>query len=144
VLLVMSSSDEKDNFLSPVQESQKRKLENMSQNIAGGTSLKDLTPAISRLLDLPTKSVAEGLKQELKSDIGAISLLVKQKTNDNARLKEEVISLRSDREADNTSLQNKIDEIRLQGNLCFPVRYIFLIKKRALKIFSMVPFFFKV
>jgi len=28
--------------------------------------------------------------------------------------------------------------------LCFPVRYIFLIKKRALKIFSMVPIFFKV
>jgi len=34
----MSSSDEKDNYLSRVQASQKRKLENMSENIAGGTS----------------------------------------------------------------------------------------------------------
>jgi len=42
----------------------------------------------------------------------------------------------------NTSLQKKFDEIRLSGNLCFPVRYISLIKKRALKIFSMVPIFF--
>jgi len=43
----------------------------------------------------------------------------------------------------NTNLQKKIDEIRLEGDLGFPVRYIFLIKKRALKIFSMVPFFLK-
>jgi len=105
----MSSSDEKDNNLSPVQASQKRKLENMSQNIAGGTSLKDLTSAMSKLLDiklknLPTKSDVEGLKQELKSDIGAISLQVKQLTNDNARLKEEVISLCSDREADRRTI----------------------------------------
>jgi len=41
-----------------------------------------------------------------------------------------------------TPVYKKIDEIRLSGNLCFPVRYISLIKKRALKIFSMVPFFF--
>jgi len=47
------------------------------------------------------------------------------------------------RNYNNTSLQKKIDEIRLSGNLCFPVRYISLIQKRALKIFSMVPFFFK-
>jgi len=71
----MPSSDEKGNYLSPVQASQKRKLENMSQNIAGGTSLKDLTSAMSKLFDiklknLPTKSDVEGLKQELKSDIG--------------------------------------------------------------------------
>jgi len=76
----------------------------MSQNIAGGTSLKDVTSAMSKLLDiklknLPTKSVVEWLKQELKSDIGAISLSVKQLTDDNARPKEEVIRLRSDREA---------------------------------------------
>jgi len=81
----MSSSDEKDNYLSPVQASQKRKLENMSQNIAGGASLKDLTSAMSKLLDiklkhLPTKSDVEGFKQDLKSDIGAISLQVKQLT----------------------------------------------------------------
>jgi len=36
--------------------------------------------------------------------------------------------------SNNTSLQKKIDEIRLSGNLCFPVRYISLIKKRALKL----------
>jgi len=30
-----------------------------------------------------------------------------------------------------TSLQKKFDEIRLQGNLCFPVRYISLIKKKT-------------
>jgi len=42
-----------------------------------------------------------------------------------------------------TSLKKKIDEIRLSGNLCFPVRYISLIKKRTLKIFSMVPIFSK-
>jgi len=35
-----------------------------------------------------------------------------------------------------TSLQKKFDEIRLQGNLCFPVRYISLIKKKALQICS--------
>jgi len=98
----MSSSDEKDNYLSPVQASEKQKLENMSQNIAGETSLKDLTSAMSKLLDiklknLTTKSDFKGLKQELKSDI---SLQVKQLTYDNARLKEEVIRLRSDREAD--------------------------------------------
>jgi len=43
-----------------------------------------------------------------------------------------------------TSLQKKFNEIRLQGNLCFPVRYISLIKKKALQICSMVPVFFKV
>jgi len=42
-----------------------------------------------------------------------------------------------------TSVYKKIDEKRLSGNLSFPVRYISLIKKRALKIFSMVPIFFK-
>jgi len=47
----MSTSDEKDNDLSPVQELQKRKLENMSQNIASETSLMDLTSAMSKLLD---------------------------------------------------------------------------------------------
>jgi len=88
-----------------VQASQKWKLENMSQNFAGGTSLKDLTSVMSKLLDiklknLPNISDVEGLKQELKSDIEAISLQVKQLTDDNARLKEEVISLPSDREAD--------------------------------------------
>jgi len=81
----MSTSDEKDNDLSPVQELQKRKLENMSQNIASETSLMDLTSAMSKLLDiklknLPTKSDVEGLKQELKIDIGTISLQVKQLT----------------------------------------------------------------
>jgi len=111
VLLVMSSSDEKDNYLSPVQ----RKLENMSQNIAGGTSLKDLTLAISKLLDknlknLPTKSDVEGLKQELKSDIGAISLQVKQLTDDNARHKEEVLSLRSDIEADKRTINMLLEQ----------------------------------
>jgi len=75
----------------------------MSQNIAGETSLKDLTSAMSKLLDiklrnLPTKSDVEGLKQELKIDIGTISLQVKQLTDDNAPLKEEVISLRLHRE----------------------------------------------
>jgi len=107
----MSSSDEKDNYLSPVQ----RKLENMSQNIAGGTSLKDLTLAISKLLDknlknLPTKSDVEGLKQELKSDIGAISLQVKQLTDDNARHKEEVLSLRSDIEADKRTINMLLEQ----------------------------------
>jgi len=64
---------------------------------------------MSKLLDVklrnrPTKSDVEGLKQDLKSDIGAISLQVKQLTDDNARLKEEVISLRSDREADKRTI----------------------------------------
>jgi len=81
----------------------------MSQNIAGGTSVKVLPSAMSKLLDVklrnrPTKSDVEGLKQDLKSDIGAISLQVKQLTDDNARLKEEVISLRSDREADKRTI----------------------------------------
>jgi len=49
--------------------------------------------------NLPTKSDVEGLKQDLKSDMRAISLQVKQLTDDNMRLKEETISLRSDREA---------------------------------------------
>jgi len=53
---------------------------------------------------MPTKSNVEGLKQELKSDIGAISLQVKQLTDDNARLKEKFISLRSDREADKRTI----------------------------------------
>jgi len=44
--------------------------------------------------------IEASLKQELKSDIEAISLQDKQLTDDNARLKEEVISLPSDREAD--------------------------------------------
>jgi len=99
----MSSSDEKDNYLSPVQASQKRRLE------------KDLTSAMSKLLDiklknLPTKSDVEGLKQELKSDIGDISLQVKQLTDDNARLKEEVISLRSDREADKRTINMLLEQ----------------------------------
>jgi len=111
----MSSSDEKDNYLSPVQASQKRKLENMSQNIASGTSLKDLISAMSKLLDiklknLPTKSEVEGLKQDLKSDIGGISLQDKQLTDDNARLKEEVISLRSDREADKRTINMLLEQ----------------------------------
>jgi len=64
---------------------------------------------MSKLLDIklknmPTKSNVEGLKQELKSDIGAISLQVKQLTDDNARLKEKFISLRSDREADKRTI----------------------------------------
>jgi len=71
--------------------------------------VKDLPSAMSKLLDVklrnrPTKSDVEGLKQDLKSDIGAISLQVKQLTDDNARLKEEVISLRSDREADKRTI----------------------------------------
>jgi len=111
----MSSSDEKDNYLSPVQASQKRKLENMSQNIASGTSLKDLISAMSKLLDiklknLPTKSEVEGLKQDLKSNIGGISLQDKQLTDDNARLNEEVISLRSDREADKRTINMLLEQ----------------------------------
>jgi len=89
----MSSSDEKDNYLSPVQASQKRKLENMSQNIAGGTSLKDLTSAMSKLLDIKLKNLPT------KSDV-----------DDNARLKEEVISLRSDREADKRTINMLLEQ----------------------------------
>jgi len=75
--------------------------------------LKDLTSAMSKLLDiklknLPTKSDVEGLKQELKSDIGAISLQVKQITDDNARLKEEAISLR--READKRTINMLLEQ----------------------------------
>jgi len=70
---------------------------------------------MSKLLDiklknLPTKWDVEGLKQELKSDIEAISLQVKQLTDDNARLKEEVISLRSDRETAKRTINMLLEE----------------------------------
>jgi len=70
---------------------------------------------MSKLLDiklknLPTKSEVEGLKQELKSASGAISVQVKQLTDDNARLKEEVISLRSDREGDKRTINMLLEQ----------------------------------
>jgi len=71
----------------------KRKLENMSQNIAGGTSLKDLTSAMSKLLDIKLKNLPT------KSDV-----------DDNARLKEEVISLRSDRKADKRTINMLLEQ----------------------------------
>jgi len=65
-----------------------------------------------KLKNLPTKSDVEGLKQELKSDVGATSLQVKQLTDDNARLKEEVISLRADREADKRTINMLLEQQR--------------------------------
>jgi len=66
--------------------------------------LKDVTSAMSKLLDiklknLPTKSDVEGLKQE-----------VKRLTDDNALLKEEVISLRADREADKRTINMLLEQ----------------------------------
>jgi len=58
-----------------VQASQKLKLENISQNLARGASLKDLTAAMSKLLDIKLKDLTskpgvEGLKQALKTILG--------------------------------------------------------------------------
>jgi len=44
---------------------------------------------------------------------------------------------------DYTSLQKKIDEISHEGDLGLPVRHIFLIKKKALKIFCIIQLFLR-